>query len=310
MSADAVAGPGEREVRTVVTSSLSLAYEDHGAADGLPVVLLHGFPYSSRAYDAVVPILTGRGLRVIVPHLRGFGATRFLDANALRSGEQAALGSDLIEAILALGLDRPLVAGYDWGGRAACISAAIQPDLVRGLVTGGGYNLFGQPAPDPLPPEVEHALWYQYYLHTERGRAMLETNRRGFCRLLWRLWSPLWSFDDATFAASAAAFDNPDFVDVVLHSYRHRAGLVAGEPALRDLAGRLEREQPAIPVPTIALYGESGQLPADPARQRDRFTGRWECRMLPGIGHNIPQEAPAAFAEAVCDLAATSVLDD
>lgn len=291
-------------IRYIATSSLSVAYEEHGPADGLPVVLLHGFPYAPRAYDAVVPILAARGLHVIVPYLRGFGPTRFLDVNVVRSGEQAALGTDLIETIIALGLDRPVVAGYDWGGRAACVAAAVRPDLVRGLVTGGGYNLFGPPTTRPLAPEVEHVLWYQYYFHTERGRAMLEQNRQGFCRLLWKLWSPEWSFDDETFEQSAAALDCPDFVEVVLHSYRHRAGLVAGDPALRELADRLEREQPTIDVPTIALYGENGLLPAAVSQNRDRFRSRWESRTLPGVGHNLSQEAPAAFAAAVLDLVA------
>ncbi|TNF04381.1 MAG: alpha/beta hydrolase [Sphingomonadales bacterium] len=289
-------------IRSIATCRLSIAYEDHGPAGGLPVVLLHGFPYSPRSYDAVAPILAARGLHVIVPYLRGFGLTRFLDESMVRSGEQAALGTDLIEMIMTLGLDCPVVAGYDWGGRAACITAAVRPDLVRGLVTGGGYNLFGPPANQPLAPEVEHVLWYQYYLHTERGRAMLEQNRRGFCRLLWRLWSPNWQFDEDVFEQSAKAFDSTDFVDVVLHSYRHRAGLAAGDPTLSELAERLEREQPAISVPTISLQGENGLLPISAERDRGRFLSRWESRTLPGVGHNLPQEAPAAFAAAVLDL--------
>ncbi len=290
-------------IRHVATSRLSIAFEEHGPTDGLPVVLLHGFPYSPRAYDSVAPVLAERGLRVIVPYLRGFGPTRFLSADTIRSGEQAALGTDLIDLIAALALDRPVVAGYDWGGRAACVTAAVRPDMVRGLVTGGGYNLFGTPVTAPLPPEVEHVLWYQYYLHTERGRAMLESNRRGFCRLLWTLWSPNWSFGDDIFAQSAESLDSPDFVEVVLHSYRHRSGLVAGDPDLLALATRLESEQPAIQVPTIALYGDAGLLPAAPGRDRDRFLSRWECRILQGVGHNLPQEAPGAFADAVFDLA-------
>lgn len=291
-------------IRNIATSRLSIAYEEHGPPDGPPAVLLHGFPYAPRAYDAIAPTLAAQGLHVIVPYLRGFGRTRFLEETAVRSGEQAALGTDLIELITALGLDRPVVAGYDWGGRAACVAAAIRPDLVRGLVTGGGYNLFGPPATQPLAPEVEHVLWYQYYLHTERGRAMLEQNRRGFCRLLWKLWSPQWQFDDATFEQSAMVFDCPDFVEVVLHSYRHRAGLCAGDPTLSELAKRLEREQPGISVPTISLLGENGLLPASAERDRGRFLSRWECRTLPGVGHNLPQEAPAAFAAAVHNLAA------
>lgn len=290
-------------IKSVSTASLSVAYEEWGPANGVPAVLLHGFPYSPRAYDAVALDLEKQGLRVIVPYLRGFGPTRFLSPDIVHSGEQAALGTDLVEMIVALSLDRPVVAGYDWGGRAACVAAAIRPDLVRGLVSGNGYNLFGPPASEPLPPELEHVLWYQYYLHTERGRAMLETNRYGFCQLLWRLWSPRWQFDEETFAQSAAAFECPDFVEVVLHSYRHRAGLVPGDPALRELAERLERAQPAIKVPTIALQGEDDLLPPAATQNRDRFLSSWECRTLPGVGHNLPQEAPAAFAAAVLDLA-------
>lgn len=293
-------------IRSVVTSRLSIAYEQHGPEDGPPVILLHGFPYSPRAYDAIAPILAERGLRTIVPYLRGFGPTRFLSPDTMRSGEQAALGTDLIELIGALDLDRPVVAGYDWGGRAACVTAALRPDLVRGLVTGGGYNLFGPPVTAPLPPEVEHVLWYQYYLHTERGKAMLESNRRGFCRLLWKLWSPNWTFSDETFAKSAESLDSPDFVEVVLHSYRHRSGLVPGDPALSDMANRLESEQPAINVPTIALYGDAALMPAAAALERDRsrFLADFEGRILDGAGHNLPQEAPEAFAKALLALAA------
>jgi len=286
----------------VATPRLALAYEEHGPATARPVVLLHGFPYSPRSYDQVVPLLVERGLRVIVPYLRGFGPTRFHHPQALRSGEQAVLGTDLIDLVEALGLNQPVVAGYDWGGRAACVAAAVRPELFRGLVTGGGYNLFGPPATEPLAPEMEHVLWYQYYLHTERGRAMLEANRRGFCRLLWRLWSPLWRFTEETFAQSAEAFDCPDFVDVVLHSYRHRSGLVAGDPSLRDLATRLERDQPRIAVPAIALYGGAGAFPMAPPDRDERFVAQWEARALPGIGHNLPQEAPEAVAAAILSL--------
>jgi len=204
------------------------------------VLLLHGFPYDPWSYVAVADGLAAAGGRVIAPYLRGFGPTRFLHADILRSGEQAALGTDLIEMIAAMGVNRPIVAGYDWGGRAACVAAAVRPDLVGALVTAGGYNLFGRPTTEPLPPETEHVLWYQYYLHTERGRTMLERNRRGFCRLLWTLWSPAWPFSEETFEQSAASLDCPDFVEVVLHSYRHRSGLAAGDPTLQDLADKLE----------------------------------------------------------------------
>lgn len=291
-------------LRQVATTRLSIAFEVHGSDDGLPVVLLHGFPYSPRTYDGAAAMLAAHGMRVIVPYLRGFGPTRFLDDATIRSGEQAALCLDLIELIEALGLDRPIVGGYDWGGRAACATAATRPDLVRGLVTGGGYNIFGPPVTSPLPPEIEHVLWYQYYLHTDRGRAMLETNRRGFCRLLWRLWSPMWEFDETTFEQSAEAFDCPDFVEVVLHSYRHRSGLVAGDPDLHELSARLET-QPPIPVPAIALYGDNALMPASAlmARDKDRFVAFCDSRIVPGAGHNLPQEEPGLFARAVLDLA-------
>lgn len=292
-----------RDIKHIETSQLSIAYEEHGPADGVPAVLMHGFPYSPRTYDEVAPILAAHGLRAIVPYLRGYGPTRFLDPATPRSGEQAALGNDLIELIEALGLDRPVVAGYDWGGRAACITSAVRPDLVRGLVTCNGYNLFGPPVTGPLPPEFEHLLWYQYYLHMHRGRMMLESNRRGFCRLLWKLWSSKWDFTEETFEQSAVCFDNPDFVEVVLHSYRHRSGLVPGDPALKALATRLEQEQPTITVPTISLYGEDGLMPSATARDRSRFTSSWEFRAFPEIGHNLPQEAPREMAQAVLDLA-------
>lgn len=292
------------EIRQIATSRLSVAYEEHAPGSGMPVVLLHGFPYSPRAYDEVAPILAGRGFRVIVPYLRGFGPTRFLDPAAVRSGEQAALGTDLMGLVAALNLDRPIVAGYDWGGRAACVAAAVRPEMFSGLVTGGGYNLFGPPVTQPRSPDMEHMLWYQYYLHMDRGRAMLEQNRRGFCRLLWQLWSPDWTFSDEDFSQSAETFDCPDFVEVVLHSYRHRAGLVAGDPSLHELATRLEREQPAIRIPTIALSGDSGQLASASVQQPGRFLSHWEHRTLPGIGHNLPQEAPGAVAAAILDLAA------
>ena len=292
-------------IQHVDAGVLRLAYEEHGPADGVPAVLLHGFPYDPRAYDAVAPQLAEGGLRVIVPYLRGYGPTRFLDDATPRSGEQAALGSDLVALIEALGLNRPVVAGYDWGGRAACVAAAIRPDLVRGLVSCGGYNMFGPPVTGPLDPAFEHLLWYQYYLHMHRGRMMLEQNRRDFCGLLWKQWSKNWDFSAETFEATAHSFDNPDFVEVVLHSYRHRSGLVPGDPALAALATRLEQERPAIAVPTIVLHGEDGLAPRSMAADRSRFSGPYDFRTLPGIGHNVPQEAPGTMARAVQDLAGT-----
>lgn len=288
-------------LRSVETSVLSIAYEEHGSQNAKPVVLLHGFPYSPRAYDEVGPALADLGFRTIAPYLRGYGPTRFLDSKRIRSGEQAALGQDLLDLIAVLGLEQPLVVGYDWGGRAACIAAAVAPDSVRGLVTCAAYNIFGPPVLAPLSPAFEHFLWYQYYFHTHRGRYMLEQNRRGFSRYLWELWSPTWDFDDATFEASARELDNPDFVDVVLHSYRHRFALVPGDPELAELAALCE-SRPDIDVPTVLLRGTEGIAPPVSARDRERFTGPFVYRDLPGVGHSPPQEAPMSLVDAVIEL--------
>jgi len=290
--------------RSAVTSVLDIGYEESGPADGTPVVLLHGFPYSVRGYDAVVERLTGAAIRCIVPHLRGYGATRFLDPSTMRSGQQAALGNDLRELLDALHIERAVLGGFDWGGRAACIVAALWPDRCAGLVTCSGYNIqdiAGFAEPDP--PQLECANWYQFYFHTERGRAGLTANRREIARLLWTQWSPPWRFDDATFEASVGALDNPDFVDVVIHSYRHRYGYAPGDPALEHIEQALAA-QPAITVPTISLDGNDGPWgPADTsAQERAHFTGAYEQRVLGGVGHNVPQEAPEEFAAAVRDL--------
>jgi pimeloyl-ACP methyl ester carboxylesterase len=285
------------------TSVLDVAYEESGAPDGAPVFLMHGWPYDPRCYDKVVPQLVAAGCRVIVPYLRGFGATRFLSADTPRSGQQGALGNDLRELMDALAIERAVLAGYDWGGRAACIVAALWPERVRGLVTVNGYNLQNIPASaEPAPPAQEHRLWYQYYFHSERGRAGLEKHRRDLARLLWTLWSPLWSFDDTTFERSAASFDNADFVAVTIQSYRHRYGYAVGDPALNEIEWRLAA-QPKITVPTIALQGEADGVhpPASSEHHAAFFTGPYQRRLLPGIGHNPPQEAPQAFADAVLE---------
>jgi pimeloyl-ACP methyl ester carboxylesterase len=286
------------------TSVLDIAYEESGAVDGMPVFLMHGWPYDPRCYDEVVPPLTAAGCRVVVPYLRGFGATRFMSADTPRSGQQGALGNDLRELMNALAIERAVLAGYDWGGRGACIVAALWPERVRGLVTVNGYNLQNIPASaEPASPAQEHRLWYQYYFHSERGRAGLEKNRRDLARLLWTLWSPLWAFDDATFERSAASFDNPDFVAVTIQSYRHRYGYAAGDPALDDIESRLAT-QPKISVPTIALQGEADGVhpPASSEHHAGFFTGPYQRRLLPEIGHNPPQEAPQAFADAILEL--------
>jgi pimeloyl-ACP methyl ester carboxylesterase len=287
------------------TPTLDVAYEESGNPGGAPVLLLHGWPYDPRCYDEVVPPLVAAGCRVIVPYLRGFGATRFLSAETPRSGQQAALGNDLRELFDALGIARATLAGYDWGGRAACIVAALWPERVRGLVTGNGYNIQNiAAAVKPVAPEQEHRFWYQYYFHTERGRAGLEQNRRALCRYIWQIWSPDWAFDDATYENSAVSFDNPDFVAVTVQSYRHRFGYAAGDPALEPIELRLAA-QPVISVPAIVLHGASSgiQPPAGSQPHARLFAGPYQRRVLPKIGHNLPQEAPLVVADAVLDLA-------
>ncbi|MFI7120302.1 alpha/beta fold hydrolase [Amycolatopsis sp. NPDC049868] len=289
--------------KRVATPVLEIEYEQLGEAGGPPVVLLHGFPYDVRAYDEVAAVLAAGGASVYVPYLRGFGGTRFLDEATPRSGQQAALAQDLLEFMDALGLEKAVVAGYDWGGRAACIVAALRPERVRGLVSVDGYNVQNLAyAGEPAPPEWERTYWYQYYFHSERGRRGLTENRDELCALLWRTWSPTWAGAGAAFQASAPSLHNPDFVDVVIHSYRHRFGLAEGDPryqALEDLIA----EEPAITVPSVVLEsGDDGIGGPSAAGDREYFTGPYEHRVLPGVGHNVPQEAPEAFAAAVASL--------
>jgi pimeloyl-ACP methyl ester carboxylesterase len=291
-------------VKTIQAGVLDVAYLESGDPGGWPVVLLHGFPYDAHAYDAVAPILAAQGARVIAPYLRGYGPTRFRDPATPRSGEQAALGQDLLDLLDALGLKTSLLAGYDWGGRAACIVAALWPERVSGLVSQNSYNIQNiAKAGEPTSPEAEMRLWYQYYFHGERGRAGLTQNRRELCRLLWWLWSPEWRFDDATYDQTAASFDNPDFIEVVIHSYRHRFGLVAGDPRVADVEARLAA-QPSITVPTITLDGEADGVmaPGGTAGQARHFTGPHAHRSVPHGGHNLPQETPKAFAAAILDV--------
>lgn len=289
-------------MKTVRTKTLEVALRDEG--DGFPVVLLHGFPYDIHAYDEVVPRLVRAGARVIVPYLRGFGPTRFLHADAPRSGQQAAMGNDLRELLDALGIERALFAGFDWGATAACVAAALWPERASGIVSVCGYKIQDiAHALSSQAPEMEQRLWYQHYFQTERGRDGLTRQRADVCRLLWRLWSPTWPFDDATYARTATSFDNPDFVDVVLHSYRHRFGLAAGDPALEPLEQRLA-QSPSITVPAIVLDGSDDGVMSlgGSASHRRHFPGRFDHRAVPGVGHNLPQEAPSAFADAVMAL--------
>ena len=283
---------------------LDIAYEENGPANGNPVVLLHGFPYDIHAYDEATPLLVAQGCRVLTPYLRGYGPTRFLAVDTPRSGQQAVLAHDLLAFMDALAIPNALLAGYDWGGRAACIVAALWPERARGLVTVNGYNVQNIPnSGKPHPPEDEHRHWYQYYFHSERGRAGLAKYRREFCKLLWQLWSPNWRFDDASYERTAPAFDNPDFVDVVIHSYRHRYALVPGDPAVEETERRLIA-QPPITVPTIVLEGDGDGVAGvgGSAHHRRHFTAAYERREIPLVGHNLPQEAPQDFAAAVLAL--------
>ena len=286
------------------TPVLDVAYETSGPADSLPVLLLHGFPYDIRSFDDVVARVNAAGLRTIVPWLRGYGGTQFLSADTLRSGEQAALGQDLLELLDALRIRKAALAGYDWGGRAACVVSALWPERVAGLVSCTGYNIQDiANSRRPADPAQEARLWYQYYFHTERGRNGLIEKRREISQLLWRMWSPNWAFDDATFDRTAGAFDNPDFVDVVIHSYRHRTGNVAGDPRYAAVEARLAA-QPNIDVPAIDLHGAAdGVTPVGSSEGHGKhFTAAYQRRVLENVGHNVPQEAPQAFADAILQL--------
>lgn len=288
-------------LNSAVTGTLEIGYLESGPTDGQTVVLLHGFPYDAHAFDGVATALSSDGFRVIAPFMRGFGPTRFRDPATMRSGEQAAFGEDLLGLMDALGLESPLLGAYDWGGRAAHIVAALHPERVRGLVHVTGYNIFGPPVLGPGDPRLEHTLWYQHYLSHHRGRQMLMERRREFLRYLWQDWSPRWDFDDTTFNRTAASFDNPDFVEVVLHSYRHRLGHVPGDPALAELATQVEA-RPTIGVPTLILHGTEDMHPVRLSKDRSRYTGTYERRVVEGPGHNFPQEDPKAFADAVREV--------
>ena len=283
---------------------LNIAYYEDGPASGPVVMLMHGFPYDIHSYVDVAPMLAAKGCRVIVPYLRGYGPTRFRDKATPRSGEQAAVGADLISLMDAIGVQRAVLAGYDWGGRAACVAAALWPDRCTGLVSVNSYLIQDiAKAMVPVRPEREVPFWYQYYFQLERGRAGLAANRREIARILWKQWSPNWHFDDATFERSAMAFDNPDYVDVVIHSYRHRFGLADGDPEYAGLQRRLA-VLPAITVPAITLDGAAdGVAPAtDGTATAAKFAGQRTHRVIPHAGHNLPQEEPEAFTAAVMEL--------
>ena len=283
---------------------LSVGYAEAGPPDSPAVILLHGWPYDIHSYFEVTPLLASAGYRVIVPYLRGYGTTRFLSAATLRNGQQSALAVDVVALMDALGLERAIIAGCDWGARTAGVMAALWPERCRAIVSVSGYLIGSQQANQaPLPPEAELQWWYQYYFATERGRAGYERYRRDFAKLIWRTASPRWDFDDATFERTARSFDNPDHVDIVIHNYRWRLGLAQGEPEYEDLERRLA-EAPVITVPAITLEGDANGAPhPDPAAYADKFTGKYTHRLIAGgVGHNLPQEAPRAFAEAVVEV--------
>ncbi|MFN3822665.1 MAG: alpha/beta fold hydrolase [Pseudorhodobacter sp.] len=293
-------------MRSIRAGCLEVHYHEAGPEVGDPIILLHGFPYDVHAYDAVSANLAGRGFRCLTPYLRGYGPTRFLSSDTMRSGQQAALGADLLAFMDALAIREAFLGGYDWGGRAACIVAALWPERVRGLVScGQGYNIQNiANAWQPAPAIEEARYWYMYYFHTERGRVGLTQNRHDLCRHIWSLWSPSWRFDDATWAATAPSFDNPDFVEIVLHSYRHRFGGIPGDPTYDGIEKRLAAE-PCITVPCIVLQGRDDGVdpPAEEDFDRAHFTSFYERRVIDGAGHNLPQEAPEAFAAAMLELA-------
>ena len=306
MAATIPAAPSFGTLSQIDAGPLNVGYIDAGPADGPAVVLLHGWPYDIHSYVEVAPLLTAAGYRVIVPYLRGYGTTRFLSDQALRNGEQVALAADTIALLDALALERAVVAGFDWGARTADIVAALWPERCSGLVSVSGY-LIGSQATGrlPLPPAAELQWWYQYYFATERGRAGYEKYRHEFAKLIWQTASPKWDFDDATFERSAASFDNPDHVAIVIHNYRWRIGLADGAAEYAELEEQLAGG-PVITVPAITLEGDANGAPhPEPSAYAEKFSGPYSHRTIEGgIGHNLPQEAPEAFADAVLEVGA------
>jgi pimeloyl-ACP methyl ester carboxylesterase len=291
-------------LKQVDAGVLNVGYAEAGPADGLAVLLLHGWPYDIHSYVEVAPLLAAAGYRVVVPHLRGYGTTRFLSSGTFRNGQQSALAVDTVALMDALEIEQAILGGFDWGARTANVVATLWPERCRAIVSVSGY-LIGSPEANqaPLPPAAELQWWYQYYFATERGRAGYDRFRRDFARLTWQIASPKWNFDAATFDRSAASFNNPDHVDIVIHNYRWRLGLAAGEPAYEELERRLA-EAPVITVPTVTLEGDANGAPhPDPASYAEKFTGKYTHRLIAGgVGHNLPQEAPQAFAEAVVEV--------
>jgi pimeloyl-ACP methyl ester carboxylesterase len=293
-----------KSIKQINAGDLNVGYVDEGPANGPVVILLHGWPYDINSFIDVVPLLTNAGYRVIVPHLRGYGTTRFLDPNAVRNGQPAALASDVVALMDALKIDKAVLAGYDWGARTADIVAALWPQRVKGLVSVSGYLIGSQDAgKQVLPPNAEQQWWYQFYFATERGRAGYEKNHHDFAKLIWQTASPQWHFDDATFDRSAANLENPDHVAVTIHNYRWRLGLANGEAKYNELEARLAKF-PSIAVPAITMEGDANGAPhPEAAAYAKRFTGKYKHELVTGgIGHNLPQEAPRAFANAVIEV--------
>jgi pimeloyl-ACP methyl ester carboxylesterase len=290
-------------LKQIEAGVLNVGYAEAGPADGPAVILLHGWPYDIHSFVDVAPLLASAGYRVIVPYLRGYGTTRFLASETFRNGQPAAVASDIVALMDALKVEKATLAGFDWGARTADIIAALWPERCKALVSVSGY-LIGSPNMMPLPPKAELAWWYQYYFATENGRAGYEKYRHDFAKLIWQLASPKWDFDDATFDRTAASFNNSDHVDIVIHNYRWRIGLAKGEPRYDDLDRRLA-ESPVITLPTITLEGDANGAPhPDASSYAKKFSGKYAHRLIQGgIGHNLPQEAPQAFAEAVIDVA-------
>ncbi len=291
-------------LKTIKAGVLDVAYQTQGSKDGWPCILSHGFPYDIQSFAEAGEILAAQGAYVILPYLRGYGPTRFLSETTPRSGEQAALAADLRAFMDALEIDRAILGGYDWGGRASCIVSALWPDRVNALVTGNSYNIQDIARSwEPSDPEEEATFWYQYYFHSERGRRGLEENRRGITHLLWRMWSPTWAFSEESFCRSAVSFDNPDFVEVVIHSYRHRFGLAPGDPAVSHIETQLVA-QPKITVPTVSIDGDADGVNMGTSGQDSYFTGPYDFRVFKDAGHNLPQERPGDWAQAVLDARA------
>jgi len=292
------------QIKQIDAGLLNVGYAEVGPADGPAVILLHGWPYDIYSFVDVAPQLASAGYRVIVPYVRGYGSTRFLSSDTFRNGQQAAVALDLIALMDALKIERVVLGGFDWGARTADIVAALWPERCKALVSVSGY-LIGSPSMTPLPPKAELAWWYQYYFATENGRAGYEKNRHDFAKLIWQLASPRWDFDDATFDRTAASFENPDHVAIVIHNYRWRIGLAKGEAKYDDIDKRTA-EFPTITVPTITMEGDANGAPhPEPSVYAKKFTGKYSHRTIKGgIGHNLPQEAPEAFAQAIADVAA------